>query len=85
MNFRLLMTVLYEIATNMLSRVYLKENPGLVGLVLQQDTFAGTVQIHWGVDNGKPVQTWHNVLDVVPVSLVQKEYENLKRSTNGRI
>jgi hypothetical protein len=67
MNFKAFMTVMYEIAVKTLDRVSLKKNPGLIGLVLQQNIIAGTVHIHWGVDNGKLIQRWHSVNDVFPI------------------
>lgn len=52
-------TVLYEIAVKHLTRVSLKDRPGVIGLVLQEDELAGTVQIHWGVSDRQVFQSWH--------------------------
>lgn len=51
-------TVLYEVAVRTLPRVYLKERPGVYGVIVQKDQLAQTTQIHWGVSDGFPVQTW---------------------------
>jgi hypothetical protein len=54
-----LQTVMYEIATRTLPRVCLKEKQGVIGLILQEDKIAATVQVHWGVADFKAIQTWH--------------------------
>lgn len=76
MNFQTWMTVLYEIATRTLSRVCLRDNPGLVGLVILQ--MPTELKVHWGYDNKKPVQTWHNTQDLIPFHETMK-----KEHTNG--
>lgn len=55
---------LYEVAVRTLPRVCLKDRLGVVGVLLQQDFVAKTSQVHWGVSDGKVVQTWHRNEDI---------------------
>lgn len=61
------LTVLYEIACRTLPRVQLKSRPGVIGLVLQDDTLAGTTQIHWGVSDREVFRSWQRKEDVEEV------------------
>lgn len=74
MDFKTLMTVLYEIATRVLDRVTYRNAPGVVGLVLKQDGY--NVFVHWGYDNKKPIQTWHNFQELIPSVYISKERNN---------
>lgn len=76
MNFMTWMTVMYEIATRTLSRVTYRGNRGVIGLVIQQDKLARTIQVHWGFDNGKPIWTWHDERELIPVPMITKEMSN---------
>ncbi len=61
-------TVLYDIAIRTLPRVALETNPNIVGILLQTDLIAGTVQVHWGVSDKVPYIKWYNANDIIPVN-----------------
>lgn len=76
LNFTAWWTAMYEIATRLLPRVRLKNNPGVAGLVLSSDADSNSLLVHWGWDTGKAVETWTDVQDVFPD--VSKELSNGK-------
>lgn len=53
-------TFLYELAVATLPRVCLKEKPGIVGIVIDEDTITGMKKVHWGVQDRAVVETWHD-------------------------
>ncbi len=59
------LTVMYEIALVTLPRVALKANPKIIGVLLQKDEVANTVQIHWGFSDKIPYRKWHNAYDII--------------------
>lgn len=75
-------TAMYEIVSRLLPRVALKDKPGVIGLVLKTSNLdKNRIKVHWGVSDGSPVQTWHNIDDLIV--LTKEEVQN--ESTNGHI
>lgn len=59
---------LYEVALKTLPRVRLKEKPGVIGLILQNDQVANTIQVHWGVSDKQVFQSWHKADELEEVT-----------------
>ena len=69
-------------------RVRLKENPGVVGIVLDSDIVTKKVYVHWGVSDGEKVQSWTDLAEVEVIPGTGLFYPNTflkKEDSNGQV